>query len=286
MPVHLRRFVEKANSRGADAICLDLEDSVPADQKNLARSTMRDAVEIVRDGSSDVLVRINKSSASQDLTASCWNGVQGIVFPKAETPQEIVSLDKIITNLEKDRGLRENSIEINILIESAKGVLSMQSILSASQRMRTVSIGHEDLCLDLGIIPTEEGRELFYAKSKLVMQARAAGLIPTGLMGTLSNFSDLNGLRLNAQSARNLGFKGAGCIHPAQVPVLNEVFSPTREEVEYSIKVIEKFKEANSIGQASIQLDGKMIDTPVYERAKAIVEFAKEIQKREQRKGG
>ncbi len=282
MPAHIRKFVEKATSRGADAICLDLEDSVPRDQKGLARDALAEDIEILRSGSSDILVRINKdpSCEDKDLIAACLEGVDGIILPKVKSADDVRSADFLISKGEQEKGLQKNSIKISILIESAVGVERISEILASSKRLTSVTIGHEDLCLDLGINPTQEGQELFYVKSRTIIAARAAGVTPIGLLGTLSNFEDLKGLKKSAIEAYRIGFKGAYCIHPSQVPVLNEAYSPPSEDIEKALKIVQAYEIAIKMGQAGAKLEGMMIDNPVYERAKLTVEVANEVQRR------
>lgn len=286
MPANNRKFIEKAFSRGADAICLDLEDSVSSAMKNDARGGIREAIVVAGRGGSDVLARINngKDSIELDLQASIYPGLTGIVIPKVETAEEAKTISNIISRLERERNLPQNSVQIGVLVESARGFASLPEIAASTPRIVSIAIGHEDLCLDLGINPTTEGDELLYAKSKLVMVARVAGIAPMGLMGTLADFRDLEGLKKSALRAKSLGFKGASCIHPAQVQILNEAFGPSTGEVERSRKIVEVYNKAQLEGSGSVQFEGKMVDAPVFERSKKTVEFAEEIERFEAKK--
>lgn len=280
VPVIVQKFVEKAYLRGADAICLDLEDSVPSDRKSEARSSVKQALVQASKGGADILVRINSpyEMAVEDLRASLWPGLTGILFPKAETAQQVKEIDGIIDNLERERRLPARSVELNPVIESAKGLLNAFDVATASRRTKTISLGDEDFCLDLGIEPTKDAQEVFFAKAKLVLVATAVGIAPLGLMGTISDFSDLDGFRASAVRAKNMGFKGASAIHPNQIKILNEVFSPSQQEVEHARNVVKIFQGSLQQGRAATNLNGKMIDIPVFERAKRTLEFAERIE--------
>lgn len=287
MPVHIPRFVEKAHLRGADAICLDLEDSVPQSEKEVARNSVKGAIPTAGKGGSDVIVRINSRPTDvvvADIQASVWPGLTGILIPKVESAQDVLNIDSLVTRLETERGIAKGSLELGVIVETARGVVNAYEIATASQRITTIGVGDEDLTLDLGINPSIDGEELSYVKSNIIIIARAAGITPLGLAGTLADFSDLEGLRRSALKARKIGFKGASGIHPAQIPIMNEVFSPADEDVNRAKRVVEAFEKSVSEGKAAVQLDGKMVDIPVYERAKKTVEWADIIQKMERKR--
>ncbi|RMF88695.1 MAG: CoA ester lyase, partial [Nitrospinota bacterium] len=201
MPVNQRRFVEKAYQRGADAITLDLEDSVPVAEKERARGLIKEAIPLVARGGADVLVRINKPMAAEDLDAAIHPGLQGIAYPKAETAEEIAEIDQIIGKLEAERGIPPGTVQLAVSVETALGILNAWEIARASSRIVSLQVGPEDLAYDLGIEATVEGKELLHAKSHIILVARAAGIVPLGLMGTLADFRDLEGLERSAREA-------------------------------------------------------------------------------------
>ncbi|MGE3909624.1 MAG: CoA ester lyase [Chloroflexota bacterium] len=285
LPVNVRRFVERAFTRGADAIVLDLEDSIPPREKAAARTLVQEAIGLAGRGGADVLVRINKPFhlAVPDLDAAIWPGLTGIVFPKVESPVEVQIIDRLIAEREMARGLPVGSIDVSILVESALGVQYMSEIACASPRIVALSLGAEDFTRDIGVQPSVEGEEQAYGKGMVIVAARLAGIQPQGLSSTLANFSDLEGLARSASRAQRLGFKGASCIHPAQVPVLNRCFAPTEEEVDYAGRVIEVYEETEAAGRASVSLDGKMIDIPIVDRARTLIARAEAIAAREAR---
>ncbi len=286
LPVNVRRFVERAYTRGADAIVLDLEDSIPPREKAAARTLVQESIGLAGRGGADVLVRINKAFdlAVADLDASIWPGLTGIVFPKVESPVEVQIVDRLIAEREMARGLPVGSIEVSILVESALGVQHMAEIACASPRVVALSLGAEDFTRDIGVEPSEEGEEQAYGKGMVIVAARLAGIQPQGLSSTLANFNDLEGLARSASRAFSLGFKGASCIHPTQVPILNRCFSPASDAVAYARRVIAVYEETEAAGRASVALDGKMIDIPIVDRAKILVARADAIAAREARK--
>jgi citrate lyase subunit beta/citryl-CoA lyase len=286
LPVNVPRFVEKAHLRGADAIMLDLEDAVPPREKDSARRLIRQAIPLVSRGGAEVFVRVNHDPAhlTEDLEAAVYPGVDGICFPKTESAGEVEHLERQIADLERSRDVHPGRIELAVLIESPRGLLNLEAIAGASRRIRSMSVGPEDYCLELGVEPSADGAELHYAVSKVVTVCKAAGIAPMGLLGSIAGFRDLAAFEQAASRARDLGCVGASCIHPDQVGVLNRVFSPPSEKVAYARRVVEAFEDGLRIGTASVTVDGAMVDTPVYRRAQRILKRAAAIAEVEQRK--
>lgn len=286
MPVNVPRFVERASARGADAVVLDLEDSIPPKEKANARTLVREAIGAAGQGGSDVLVRINKpfELAVEDLDAAVWPGLVGIAFPKVESPIEVQVLDRLIAERELARGMAVGSVQVALLVESALGVQHMAAIACASPRSVSLSLGPEDFTRDIGVDPTREGAEQAYGKGMAIVAARLAGIQPHGLQSSLADYTDLEAFAQSVLAAKRFGFKGASCIHPAQVPALNEHFSPTPEEVQHARRVVEVYAEAEATGRASVALEGKMIDIPIVERAQTVLARAEAIARLEERK--
>ena len=285
LPVNVPKFVEKAYARGADAIKLDLEDSVPLAGKGAARATVRDAMRQCAKGGADILVRINKpyALALQDLDACVWPGLSAIHFPKAESAREVTTVDRLIGELEKARGIPAGSVQLSIAIETALGLHNALSVALASPRIVDIALGPEDYTLDIGVEPSKDGRELFYGKAKMIVVARLAGVQPLGTMGSIADYRDLEGWAASIRQARQMGFLGAACIHPAQVAPLNTYFSPPAPEVAAARKAMASFEAAQSEGRASVGVDGKMVDIPVVERARRIIARATAIEAKEAR---
>jgi citrate lyase subunit beta/citryl-CoA lyase len=286
LPVNVPRFVEKAGLRGSDAVVLDLEDSVPAAEKASARRLVRDALPPAGRGGAEVVVRVNNEPALlwDDVDAAVHPGLDGIALPKAESPDQIRELVGRVEKLEAQRGLTAGHVRLSLAIETPRGLLQAEAIATASPRIATLGVGVEDYCLELGVEPSTDGIELLYAVSRVVTVCKAVGIQPTGLMGSIAGFRDLPVFEGAATRARQIGCEGAGCIHPDQVEVLNRVFSPDPAKVEYARRVVEAFEEGLRRGTASVNLDGKMVDIPVYKRAEVILARARLIAETERRK--
>jgi len=286
LPVNIPRFVEKAYQRGADAILLDLEDAVPPAEKANARKLVKDSIPVAARGGAEVGVRINKDTTllPLDVEASVYPGMDCITLPKTESAEEVRNLEALVEKLERARGIKPGHIQFSILIESPRGLLKAQEIAAASPRIESMTIGMEDYCLELGVEPSPDGLEIFYPLSKVVTVCKASGIRPMGLLGSIAGFRDLPAFEQAASRARQVGCEGASCIHPDQVAVLNQVFSPPPEKVEYARRAVKAFEEGVRQGTASVNMDGKMVDIPVYNRSKLILQRAEAIAVVERRK--
>lgn len=285
-PVNVHRFVEKAYMRGADCIVMDLEDSVPGDEKESARTLIKDYIPVVGKGGGDVAVRINRpiKQAIKDLEASVWPGLTCISLPKVESAEEVRVRDEIITELEGKRGIRPGTIQIAVAVETALGVIRAYEIASASPRIVTISVGAEDLTQEMGVQITAEGDELWYPRLKVLMDAYAAGVQPMGLVGVEPfTWREPEKAYDAAVNSRRLGFKGALSIHPAPVPYLNRGFSIPVEEVNDMRRALEAFEDGVSRGVASVNIDGRMIDIATAERCRKILDRADAIEGKDRR---
>jgi citrate lyase subunit beta / citryl-CoA lyase len=286
LPVNVPRFVEKASTRDADAIVLDLEDSVPSQEKAAARKLVPPALALVGRGGAEVLVRVNNDPAllAADIEAVVHPGLDGLSIPKAESAAQVREIVARVERLERARGVPAGHVCLSLAIETPRGFLAAEEIARSSDRIATMSIGVEDFCLELGVEPSADGLELLYPVAALVTICKAVGVQPTGLVGSIAGFRDLALFEQAAQRARQLGCEGAGCIHPDQVTVLNRVFTPDPAKVEYARRVVEVFEAGVRRGTASVNLDGKMVDVPVYKRAQVIMARARLVAETEQRK--
>ena len=286
LPAHVKRFVEKAYSREADAILLDLEDAVPPDEKEGARKKLKEGIGLAGRGGADVLVRINKEPSlwKADLESAILPGLHGIFIPKVESADDVSKVEGELEGLESQHGLDPGCIKLALHIESPRGILEIRDILASGSRIESVSIGVDDYCLELGVEPSENAEELFLPYAMMITACRAAAVSPIGVLGSVADYQDLDGFRRAAERGRQLGATGGYCVHPGQVAVLNEVFSPTPESVEHSRRVKEAFEEGVQQGRAAMSLDGKMIDTPIYKRAMRILERAQAIAEKEKEK--
>ncbi len=286
VPVNVERFLAKASERGADAIILDLEDSIAPGDKDSARVAVPAAVaRLRREGRSDVLVRINQplDLAVRDIEAAVIEGVDAILVTKVEGPDHLRLLDDLVSRLEAKRGLPVGRIRFMGLIEGPEALSNAREIARSTPRLMSLSLGAEDYATAIGGRPTED---VLYVPKQLVIQAaRAAGLVAMGTIGTLADFADTEGYRRMVRRSAAFGFVGAGCIHPSQVPILNEEFSPAPEEVALAERIVAADREAAAAGRGSFQLDGRMIDIPVVQRAEALLARARAIAARQQRAG-
>jgi len=285
-PVNQRRFVEKAYTRGADAISLDLEDAVPPAEKASARKLVKEAIVLAGRGGAEMLVRINNEPELfvEDVDAAVYPGLAGIHFPKVESAEQVHRLSALLEAKEKERGIPVGSLSIAAHIETPLGLLNARAIAEASPRIEAMGVGPEDYCFSLGVEPSDDGAELLYAASTVITICKALRIRAHGLLGSVAGFRDLGGFERAAQRGRKLGTEGAGCIHPDQVPVLHKVFSPAPESVEHARRVVQAYEEGVARGTASVNLDGKMVDIPVFLRAKVVLERAEAIEAVERRK--
>lgn len=272
VPANVERFVEKAHMRGADCIQLDLEDSVPASEKEAARQAVPAAAKRVRRAGADVVVRINSPMeiTVQDLDASVGPDVDGIAVTKVESADHIQRIDDHISRLEAARGLPGGHTRLIAMIESPGAFFQMPAIAAASNRLVAMNIGGEDFALETGMEPSEA--TLLMPKQQMIFAARAAGIMPLGFIDSLASFADLDGFAQMVRRSRRFGFMGAGCIHPSQVAIVNRHYSPSAEEVADATRIVEGDAVHAAAGRGSWSLDGKMIDVPVVVRAQRLLE--------------
>jgi len=281
VPVNVDKYVDKAHTRGADVIQLDLEDSVPPAEKAGARKLVEQAAAKVRRGGADVVVRINQplSLAVRDLEHSICHDVDGIACTKIDSASHVRLLDELVTELEQKRGMPAGHTKFITMIETADAFFRMREIVSASARTVACNIGGEDFALDCNMQPT--GEALFYPKQHMIIAANAAGILPLGFIDSVASFGDWDKFRKMVRRSRDFGFMGAGCIHPGQVTIVNEEYTPGAEEVDYARKVIRLNEEAMKSGRGSFSLDGKMIDIPIIVRAEKLLRRYEAIKARE-----
>jgi len=283
VPANVERFIEKAHTRGADCIQLDLEDSVPASEKAAARRAVAGAAARVRRGGADVVVRINSGAemSALDLDASVGGDVDGIAVTKAQDADHIRRIDDHLSRLESARGLPDGHTRLIAMIESPAAFFRMPAIAAASPRLVAMNIGGEDFALETGMEPSEA--TLLMPKQQMIFAARAAGIMPLGFIDTIASFGDREAFARMVRRSRQFGFMGAGCIHPGQVSIVNEHYSPSPEEVARATRIVQEDAVHVAAGRGSWALDGEMIDVPVVERARRLLERHGAIQAREAR---
>ena len=281
VPVNVEKFVDKAHTRAADVIQLDLEDAVPPAEKEKARTLVARNAARVRRGGADVVVRINQplSLAVRDIEYSICRDVDGLAISKTDSASHVRLLDELVTELEEKRDLPVGHTRFLVMVETTDAFTRIDEIPRASPRVAGMLIGGEDFALDMNAQP--DGEVLLHPKQRMIIAARAAGVMPLGFIGTVADFSDWDAFRTMVRRARRFGFDGAACIHPGQVKIVNEEYTPSEEEVAYARKVIEMDKEAAASGRGSFQIEGKMIDIPVVVRAQRLVARYEAIKARE-----
>lgn len=274
VPANRPKFVSGAVRRGADAVILDLEDSVPHAEKDSARAGLQAAVDTVAEGPNDVLVRVNRSwkLLVRDLESAVSPGVTAINLPKVDDPAVVRAVDEILTEIEASQGLEVGHTKIFARIESARGVRHIDAILAASDRVVATAIGTGDLAIESRLDPAAPAIQ--HAFVEVTLAARAQGVTPLGLAGLIVDFKDLAAFRGVAQAAKDLGSQGAPCIHPAQVPVLNEVFGIDPSEVRAAEEVVAAFEAAASEGRGSLMIGDTFVDVANYQAALRTIELA------------
>ncbi|MER9408200.1 CoA ester lyase [Mesorhizobium caraganae] len=267
VPAHVPRFVETAHERGADGVILDLEDSVPQDQKGEARRQLPESVTKVARKGASVLVRVNHGlrALAADLDAAVMAGVDVLVLPKTDSAEWVLEIANAVSELERERNLPLGRIGFLAQIETPGALQRLAAIASAHPRMVAMALGPEDFSAAVGGVP--EFDLLLTPNLSVLFAARAAGLLPLGFIGSIGELSDTGKLREAAIHARRLGFVGALAIHPTQVAILNEAFSPSPQELEWARRVVAAENDAATRGLSAFSLSGKMIDPPVVRRA-------------------
>jgi citrate lyase subunit beta / citryl-CoA lyase len=283
VPVTVPKFVAGAAGRGADALILDLEDSVPLAEKERGRALLQEAAATVACNGADVVVRINRPwrMAVRDIEAAVSPRVQALMLTKVEGADHVRAVAEMVDELEAERGMARGATQLVALVETAGAFFRLEEIARAHPRLVGLSIGAEDFALAVGMLPEAEG--LFYPKQQMIIAARAAGILPLGFIGTVADFRDLDAFRATIRRSRRLGFAGASCIHPSQVPILNEEYRPTIDEVARAERAVAAYGEATAKGVGAIELDGKMVDVPVVERARQVLARHRAILAREAR---
>jgi len=267
VPLSGERFLAKAHLRGADAIQLDLEDSVAPEAKPAARQRLASAVEQLVAHGIDVVVRINSGwlDALDDLKVAVRAGVAAINIPKVEDAARVRTIAAMIGELEQRAGLPVGGIALLLLIESPAALPRLAEIAAASPRTLAMTLGPEDYALAAGCSTDDDALAL---PNQLVAQAAAAaGLRPLGFIGSIGDFADLDAFRARIRRARRLGFVGAAVIHPAQVAICNEEFAPSADELAWARQLRDAAASAAARGEAAFAVDGRMIDPPVLQRA-------------------
>jgi len=274
VPGNNSRFLEKAKTLSADIVCFDLEDSVPDSEKKNARKLIKMALKSRSQYSSEVYVRTNSPISGKipdDLKDIVQKGIDGIVIPKVKNAKELKKIEKTLSILEKKQKIRQISLLPSI--ESAEGVYNTYEIASSSKRISAVVFGVFDLLNDLGIEYTKQSEGAKYARAKIPLDARAAGVY--ALDAIWQDLKDEKGLIEDCKIGKSLGYVGKTIIHPDQISITHQSFHPNKTEIEWAEKVCESYEKSTKTGKGATTVDGKMIDEVHYKRAKALLQLVK-----------
>jgi len=261
-----------AGLHSSDGIILDLEDSVAPVKKDEARILVRNALRQIDFRGAERMVRINQGEEGiRDLRSVIPHNVNMILIPKCESREQVVKVNNEIGTIRKKYKIKDQVLLMPI-IESALGIENSFEIAKASENVASLAIGLEDYTADLGVPRTIEGKESFYARTRLISAAKAAGIQPVD--SVFSDVLDMEGLRQSVQNSKALGFEGMGCIHPRQIAIINAGFTPDTQEIEKSKKIVIAYDEALKQGLGVVALGSKMIDMPVVTRARKTITLA------------
>ena len=286
VPSNNWRMITNAAGEGADAIILDLEDGCPIEEKETGRIFARDAVTLLKESKVTVVVRVNALETGLtelDLNYVVEKGLDAVMLPKTESNKDVESFSELLGEEEQKKGISAGKISIIVLIETPKGIVNIDEIVNASDRLIAVGFGAGDYSREMGagmgvtkLPPEEYYSMLLYPRSKIANAARASEIqaIDTPFFGMVI---DLEGLKKETERVKLLGFSGKQLTHPRHVKLVNEIFSPAKEDVEFAKDVVKAYEEAKAKGLGATTIGGKMIDYGSFRRAKALLSFAKEI---------
>ena len=280
LPGNTPNIIVNGEILGSDAVILDLEDAVAPTEKDAARILVRNAIGRMGFGKCEVIVRINAAEVDSDFWMKDLDAIipvkpDMIMPPKTSCAEDVRRVDEYISALEEKLGMEKNSVKLIPLIETALGIENAFQIATASKRVAAIFLGGEDLTADLHCKRTKEGNEINYARCRMVCAARAAGIDVYD-----TPFTDVNddeGIYVDAEYARSLGFTGKSSISPRHVKAINEVFSPSQKDIDYAYEVMEAIRIGKEQGKGAVALRGKMIDAPIVARAQQTISMAEEL---------
>lgn len=271
VPANSDRFVDSAMRQPADALQIDLEDSVASDQKEAARRRVPAIADAFAAAGYDAIVRVNRPwrQLVRDLEAGVRPAVRAVTLPKVPDAATVRAVAEILGELESAAGMAIGHTRIIAMIEDAEGLHNMADIAAAHARMLGIIVGAEDLAVSMRMAVNADS--LYVPNVMAVAAARRAGIMPIGFVGSVADFADAAAFRRTVQRARGLGFEGAFCIHPKQVPIVNAAFSPAAEEVEHAEALLAEAERQKQKGLAAFAFKGRMVDLPVMEQARMVV---------------
>lgn len=276
MPGDDRHKIEKGAASGVDSIIMDLEDGVALNNKPAARSTIAGALGEVTFGRSERLVRINPVGSGledDDIRVTAPARPDGYVLPKVQSARHVQNISTQLEAVEKANGWPPLSIRLLAIIETAKGIVNLREIAESDPRLDALIFGSEDLAGDIGATRTPEGYEVLYARSKVILHARAAGL--QAIDTVYIDLKNLDGLAAQTREAQIMGYDGKLAIHPRQVEPIQQIFTPTTEEIQYAQRLIDTHNTRQAAGTGAFELDGRMVDMPIVRAAEKVLARAR-----------
>ena len=284
MPGDDRRKIEKSTTLGVDCICMDMEDGVAVNRKVEARHVIAHALRDLNFGNSERCIRINSIGSGlevHDLAAALDAEPDTIVVPKIESAEQVRWVSERIESYELENNRNIGSIRLLVGVETAKGIMNLKEITEADtspttgagKRLDAVIFGGEDFAASIGAVRTKTATELLYARQTVVTACAAHGLQAIDIV--FIDFKDPEGLRIEAEEGAGFGFSGKQIIHPNQVPVVQEAFTPSASAIEYAKRIVESFESSQKDGKGAYALDGKMIDMPLLKNAQKVLDRAR-----------
>jgi citrate lyase beta subunit len=276
MPGDDRRKIEKSTTLGVDSICMDMEDGTALNKKTEARAVITQAMKELNFGTAERCIRINSIGSgfeNDDLASALVAQPDSIVVPKIETAEQVKWVSEQIESYELSNKLNLGSIRLLIGVETAKGIMNLREIAEADKRLEAIIFGGEDFAASIGAVRTKSASELLYARQATVTACAANDLQALDIV--FIDFKDPEGLRAEAEQGAGFGFGGKQIIHPNQVQVTQEAFTPSNAAIEYAKRIVESFESSQKEGKGAYALDGKMIDMPLLKNAQKVLERAK-----------
>ncbi len=276
MPGDDRRKIQKATTLGVDSICMDMEDGVAANKKTEAREVIAGAMKELDFGKSERCIRINQIGSGlekRDLVAALATNPDTIIVPKVETAEQVKWVSEHIETYELSSKLNIGSVRLLVGVETAKGIMNLKEIAEADKRLEAIIFGGEDFAASVGAVRTKDATELLYARQAVVTACAANDLQAIDIV--FIDFKDPAGLRAEAEEGARFGFSGKQIIHPNQVEVAQEAFTPSSEAIEHANRIVVSFESSQKEGKGAYALDGKMIDMPLLKNAQKVLGRAK-----------
>ncbi len=267
VPADNERLLASALTKPCDAVILDLEDGIHASKKEAARQTLGASYARLKAAGKISVVRINGdlNTAITDLRAAVLPGLDLLMLPKVEHPRDVQLLATVVAGLERAAGIPAGHLRFVLQIESALALPKLYEIAAADRRVLGMMLGSEDFSLDCGADPTPD--TLMMPSMMVLFACRAAKIQPIGFVGSIAELGAPEVFKARVEQARSLGFRGAVVVHPKYLEIINDCYTPNAAQMEQALRVIQAFEAADANGVGAIQLDGQMIDKPVYQRA-------------------